>query len=54
MEALLARPIEHQIYLCDNPQTVTQLTRKDLPRETIDAIRKLQVLDTRYDWQILF
>ncbi len=54
MEALLARPIEHQIYLCDNPQSVKELTRKDLPRETIEAVRRLQVLDTRYNWQILF
>lgn len=54
MEALLERPKHDQIYLCDNPKEVAQMTRKDLPRETIDSIRRLQALDTRYNWQILF
>ena len=54
METLEERPIQDKIYFCDDPQEVAQLSRKDLPRETIEAIRSLQQLDTRHNWKILF
>ena len=54
MEELAERAIQDQIYFCDNPKEVDRLSRKDLPRSTVEAIRNLQRLDTTYNWKILF
>ncbi len=54
MEKLNEQAVDSLIYFCDNPQVVSGFTRKDLPRDTIDAIRKLQHLETSHNWKILF
>ena len=53
VETLAERPLQNQIYFCDDPQSVVELSRKDLPRGTIESIRRLQRLDTRHNWKIL-
>lgn len=42
------------IYFCDNPEGISILSRKSIPQEKWAEIRKLQQIDTRYNWKILF
>lgn len=54
MEAFETRPIEELLYFCDNPGAISLVTWKDLPKEVWATVRKLQQLDTRWNWKILF
>jgi fatty acid desaturase len=42
------------IYFCDSPRDIPLLTRKSIPKERRHALRELEILDTRFNWKILF
>ena len=54
MELTETRPIGELLYFCDSPEAISLITRKDLPKEIWETVRKLQQLDTWWNWRILF
>lgn len=54
MQSSTTQPIEELLYFCDDPQGISLVTWKDLPKDFWERIRDLQRLDTRWNWRIVF